>query len=208
MVEEALAGDAKPARKQQQRSIVTQQKLLDAAIGRSRLIDGDPGEADGVDDDRPFGEPRDELAAEAADLDAETKTTVIGLYDKAIVQCQNARDLQARTEAMVEKQQAIAEGLARLRDQTMSPNDVSVADIGTEQAEQALAAARITRSESIPQVNAGLNAQRSQQNFLGFPIPSAGDGPATNTTSIYGLSADLSWELDVWGRIDRQIGND
>ena len=32
MVEEALAGDAKPARKQQQRSIVTQQKLLDAAI--------------------------------------------------------------------------------------------------------------------------------------------------------------------------------
>ena len=32
MAEEALAGDAKPARKQQQRSIVTQQKLLDAAI--------------------------------------------------------------------------------------------------------------------------------------------------------------------------------
>ena len=32
MVEQALAGDAKPARKQQQRSIVTQQKLLDAAI--------------------------------------------------------------------------------------------------------------------------------------------------------------------------------
>jgi TetR/AcrR family transcriptional regulator len=32
VVEEALAGDAKPARKQQQRSIVTQQKLLDAAI--------------------------------------------------------------------------------------------------------------------------------------------------------------------------------
>lgn len=32
MAKEALAGDAKPARKQQQRSIVTQQKLLDAAI--------------------------------------------------------------------------------------------------------------------------------------------------------------------------------
>ena len=32
MAEEALAGDPKPARKQQQRSIVTQQKLLDAAI--------------------------------------------------------------------------------------------------------------------------------------------------------------------------------
>ena len=32
MVEEALAGDAKPSRKEQQRSIVTQQKLLDAAI--------------------------------------------------------------------------------------------------------------------------------------------------------------------------------
>ncbi len=33
MVEQAIAGDLKPARKQQQRSIVTQQKLLDAAIG-------------------------------------------------------------------------------------------------------------------------------------------------------------------------------
>ena len=32
MAEEALVGNAKPARKQQQRSIVTQQKLLDAAI--------------------------------------------------------------------------------------------------------------------------------------------------------------------------------
>ena len=32
MVEQAIAGDPKPARKQQQRSIVTQQKLLDAAI--------------------------------------------------------------------------------------------------------------------------------------------------------------------------------
>ena len=33
MAEEALAGELKPVRKQQQRSIVTQQKLLDAAIG-------------------------------------------------------------------------------------------------------------------------------------------------------------------------------
>ena len=32
MAQEAVAGDAKPVRKQQQRSIVTQQKLLDAAI--------------------------------------------------------------------------------------------------------------------------------------------------------------------------------
>lgn len=32
MVEQAVAGETKPARKQQQRSIVTQQKLLDAAI--------------------------------------------------------------------------------------------------------------------------------------------------------------------------------
>lgn len=32
MAEQAIAGDPKPARKQQQRSIVTQQKLLDAAI--------------------------------------------------------------------------------------------------------------------------------------------------------------------------------
>ncbi len=67
--------------------------------------------------------------------------------------------------------------------------------------EQAMAMARITRSEGMPQVNAGLSTQRSKQNFLGFPIPGTGDGPATSTTTIYGLSAELSWELDLWGRL-------
>jgi NodT family efflux transporter outer membrane factor (OMF) lipoprotein len=67
--------------------------------------------------------------------------------------------------------------------------------------EQALAAARITRSEGLPQVDGGLSAQRSKQNFLGFPIPGTGGGPTTNTTSIYNLSADLSWEIDLWGRV-------
>jgi hypothetical protein len=67
--------------------------------------------------------------------------------------------------------------------------------------EQALAEARVTRSQSIPQASAGLNAQRAKQNFLGFPIPGSGDGPSTSITSIYGLSADFSWELDLWGRL-------
>jgi len=91
---------------------------------------------------------RKQACAEATDLDAESKAAVIGFYDKAIVLCQSAKDLQANREAMVAKQQAIAEGLARLRDQAISPNDVSVADIGTEQAEQALAVAQRTLVEA------------------------------------------------------------
>lgn len=91
---------------------------------------------------------RKQASTEATDLDADTKATVIGFYDKAIVQCQSAKDLKARTEAMVEKQQAIAEGLARLGDQAISPNDVSVADFGTEQAEQALTVAQRTLADA------------------------------------------------------------
>ena len=40
----------------------------------------------------------------------------------------------------------------------------------------------------------------SQRNFIGFPIPGM-DGIPRNRFSNYGAALNLSWELDIWGRL-------
>lgn len=53
-----------------------------------------------------------------------------------------------------------------------------------------------------PQVTAGGSAAKRKQVFVGFPIPGAdGAGPASSTSTSYGVSLDVSWELDLWGRL-------
>jgi NodT family efflux transporter outer membrane factor (OMF) lipoprotein len=61
------------------------------------------------------------------------------------------------------------------------------------------AQARIAGADLYPQIDAGINARRTQQNFVGFPI--LGPGVPSRTFSNYGVSFNLSWELDLWGRI-------
>lgn len=69
---------------------------------------------------------------------------------------------------------------------------------GAEAAAQAAGAAR------WPTASAGLQSARSRQNFIGLPIPGAGDVlPVTSTN--HGLSLNLSWEIDLWGRIDAAV---
>ncbi len=51
-----------------------------------------------------------------------------------------------------------------------------------------------------PTVDAGLNGSRTRRNFIGFPIPGGGSVLSTTTTS-FGVSLDLGWELDLWGRV-------
>jgi len=68
--------------------------------------------------------------------------------------------------------------------------------------DQAAAQARITGADLMPTVNAGLNGQKRKQNFIGFPIPGARPGEVLSTTvTTYGVSLDVSWELDLWGRL-------
>lgn len=50
----------------------------------------------------------------------------------------------------------------------------------------------------LPEVDAGLDILRSRRLFLGFPF---GNGTPSSTTTTMGLSLNLRWELDVWGRI-------
>ena len=65
---------------------------------------------------------------------------------------------------------------------------------------QAATATRtIQGADSWPQVDAALDAQRSQRLFLGFPFGSG--GVPSSTTTTFGLSLSVRWELDVWGRI-------
>jgi multidrug efflux system outer membrane protein len=67
--------------------------------------------------------------------------------------------------------------------------------------DQAAAQARIAGADLMPNLNAGLNGRRNKQNFIGLPIPGAEGGVLSRTFTTYGVSLDLSWELDLWGRL-------
>jgi NodT family efflux transporter outer membrane factor (OMF) lipoprotein len=67
--------------------------------------------------------------------------------------------------------------------------------------EQALAVATIVGAAAEPQIDVGLGIQRARRNFLGFPFAGSAGGVLNNTTTTYGLSVNLSWEIDLWGRL-------
>lgn len=57
-------------------------------------------------------------------------------------------------------------------------------------------------SDLFPQINALGRGQRAKQNFIGFPVGPGGSTPILQSlTNQYDLLADLSWELDLWGKI-------
>lgn len=79
-------------------------------------------------------------------------------------------------------------------------------DIAVAAANIEIAAARARESGSnlYPQFQGLLNGRRTKQNFIGFPIAGpAGDssGPSSSLTNEFGVSLDMSWEIDLWGRI-------
>ncbi len=68
--------------------------------------------------------------------------------------------------------------------------------------EIAEANARIVGADLYPQIQGGFSSSRSLQNFVGLPIPGAAPGTVLSSRSNqFGLSLDLSWEADLWGRI-------
>ena len=67
--------------------------------------------------------------------------------------------------------------------------------------EQAAADARAAEGDLQPTVQTTFTGARRQQNFVGFPIP-GGEGRVLSTVSTnYGISFDVSWEIDLWGRL-------
>lgn len=65
----------------------------------------------------------------------------------------------------------------------------------------AVAQARIAGAPQWPQAGVDLAGSRARRNFIGLPIPGAGDQVLATTTTTYGASLNLGWELDLWGRL-------
>lgn len=70
--------------------------------------------------------------------------------------------------------------------------------------DQAAAQARIAGADLKPQLSAGLSGLRAKRNFVGFPIPGSEGRVLTTVSSNFGVSVDLSWEIDLWGRLNAQ----
>ena len=67
--------------------------------------------------------------------------------------------------------------------------------------EQAAADARIASSALQPTVQASYNGSRRKQNFVGFPIPGLEGRVLSTVSTNQGVSLDMSWEIDLWGRL-------
>ncbi|MCR4317086.1 MAG: efflux transporter outer membrane subunit [Planctomycetes bacterium] len=59
--------------------------------------------------------------------------------------------------------------------------------------------------QMYPALDLGITGTRRVQNFIGFPIPGGGNGVLTSRSNTFGLSLNLSWELDLWGRVRSQV---
>ena len=87
--------------------------------------------------------------------------------------------------------------LDRLIDQAMQHNQDLAAAAARLRAAQEQAV--IAGAPRLPQVDAGFDGSRSRRVFVGFPF--GGGGPLSSTSTSYGLNLNLSWELDLWGRL-------
>jgi NodT family efflux transporter outer membrane factor (OMF) lipoprotein len=68
--------------------------------------------------------------------------------------------------------------------------------------EAAGAQAVIAGASLYPKADLAVDGARRKQNFIGLPFPGAGgDKVLSSTSTTYGVSLNISWELDLWGRI-------
>ena len=67
----------------------------------------------------------------------------------------------------------------------------------------AAAQARSAGSDLYPHLDGVANGRRTDQNFIGLPVGNPGSGGAVpgSLNNEFGVSLDLSWELDLWGRV-------
>jgi len=108
--------------------------------------------------------------------------------------------------------------LSKLVDEVKANNyDIKVA---ASRVQQAASDAKIAGALAYPRARAGLNGRRQQQAFIGFPLGDMGaEGQGSNNgnqmpamtpreeevskslSNNFGVSLDIDWELDLWGRI-------
>lgn len=61
--------------------------------------------------------------------------------------------------------------------------------------------ARIAGAPELPQLDLAMNWGRQRQNFVGLPIPGAEGRVLSRTFTSTGISLNLGWEIDLWGKV-------
>lgn len=67
--------------------------------------------------------------------------------------------------------------------------------------EAAQARGRVAGAPLLPQADGSFTGSRTRRNFIGFPIPGGEERVLTSLNTTWGLSLNLSWEVDLWGRL-------
>lgn len=94
------------------------------------------------------------------------------------------------------------EDLTRLVEAALDKNwDLKAA---AQRLQAAVIQAEMTAAGRLPTITGGLNASESRRNFVGMPFPGAEDRVIANTSFSSGVSLDVSWEPDIWGKFNAQ----
>ena len=56
----------------------------------------------------------------------------------------------------------------------------------------------ISGADILPYFNAGVSGTRSKRNLIGFNFP---NGDTSFTSNSFNAGLNLSWEIDLWGKI-------
>ena len=72
--------------------------------------------------------------------------------------------------------------------------------VAEERVKRAVILAKSSQAPALPQASAGLNGARNKQVFTGLPVLNS-DGPLQTLSTTLGVSLDVSWEPDIWGRV-------
>ena len=78
-----------------------------------------------------------------------------------------------------------------------NPSLVAIAEQTLARGEEAV----IAGASIIPQANLGVNGSRSKRNLIGFGFP---NGSTSFTTESFSSGINLSWEVDLWGKLRDQ----
>ena len=78
-----------------------------------------------------------------------------------------------------------------------NPSLVAMAEHTLARGEEAV----IAGASIVPQANVGVNGTRSKRNLIGFGFP---NGSTSFTTESFSSGINLSWEIDLWGKLRDQ----
>ena len=60
---------------------------------------------------------------------------------------------------------------------------------------------QIAQGQRLPSLNLSLDGSRRAQNIIGLPLPGSEQGVFNNIVNSFSLGLNISWEIDLWGRL-------